>query len=479
MVDESQDHLSARLSSLKAGSVIAAAGCGKTEQITLAVKATAGRKLILTHTHAGVDVIRNRLIRHGVRNNRYHLDTIGAWCLRYAASYPKHSLLDIEEPRTSADWRLIYGAAHRLIESGAVDSVLTASYTGVFVDEYQDCDDAQHAVMTAISRRLPTCVFGDHMQAIFDFNGHAPIDWESQVFPKFPKALEMTYPWRWHRTGNVPLAEWLEKVRTDLELGRGLDFRTGPVSHKWLPDQDGPRRSAIIAACQSAMQLEGRLIVIADPANLEGRAQIAKALAKQGFSNVEPIDCKALFDAARKLDKADDGTRLEVAVAFLEKCMTGTGRADFLEAVRARRGGRRLGAARFGDLLEVGNRVSGPGGKDYLIQLFDGFQLRPDTYTFRREMFFAMRSALTTALAHPGGLLVDAVWVVQNRMRHAGRNIPRHSVGSTLLVKGLEFENSIIIYSGNMNRKDWYVALTRATGNVTVLSPQKVFKPPE
>jgi hypothetical protein len=49
--------------------------------------------------------------------------------------------------------------------------------------------------------------------------------------------------------------------------------------------------------------------------------------------------------------------------------------------------------------------------------------------------------------------------------------------GSTLLVKGLEFANVILVHSPNMNRKDWYVALTRATRTIKVLSPKKRFTP--
>jgi hypothetical protein len=64
-----------------------------------------------------------------------------------------------------------------------------------------------------------------------------------------------------------------------------------------------------------------------------------------------------------------------------------------------------------------------------------------------------------------------------NRIRHAGRHIAYRSVGSTLLVKGLEFANAVVVHSPNMNRKDWYVALTRATHTVKVLSPQRQFTP--
>jgi DNA helicase IV len=59
--------------------------------------------------------------------------------------------------------------------------------------------------------------------------------------------------------------------------------------------------------------------------------------------------------------------------------------------------------------------------------------------------------------------LKDTIWEVQNRLRHIGRIIPKRAIGSTLLVKGLEFDHAVIIHTDSMSRKDWYVALTRAT----------------
>jgi hypothetical protein len=75
-------------------------------------------------------------------------------------------------------------------------------------------------------------------------------------------------------------------------------------------------------------------------------------------------------------------------------------------------------------------------------------------------MFFAMRSALQIKIARQS----DSVREVQNRVRHAGRKFSRRSIGSTLLVKGgLKFDQAVIVHAANMTRKDWYVALTRAS----------------
>jgi hypothetical protein len=480
MVEGDDGDLASIVCSLRVGSVIAAAGCGKTEQIVRATAYGDGRRLILTHTHAGVDVLRKRLKDNGVMSARYAIETIAGWCLRYTASYPVRSGLMISEPKGERDWTTVYEAALKLLASGAVTRIVRASYCGVFVDEYQDCSNLQHQVVAALATIIPVCVFGDPLQAIFDFKGQAPVDWQTGVFPQFPCIRKLTKPHRWHKHGNADMANWLERVRAALEAGRPIDFGQVPdcVTWDWLPDRDGPRQSKIVATCLSAMALSGNLVVIGDPTNLNGRALIAKKLAKQGFSNIEPIECKNIYAAAKKLKTSSGVKRFEATLDFLEQCMSGISRADFIRAVGSRKTGGTLGTAKFGDLVDLGLALQNGAGDQGCLELIESFTRRTTTYVFRREMLSAMLSALKMTAAGEISDLADAIWHVQNRIRHAGRHIAYRSVGSTLLVKGLEFANVVVVHSPNMNRKDWYVALTRATHKVTILSPQKRFTPP-
>ncbi|CAN7495820.1 AAA family ATPase [Phenylobacterium sp. LjRoot225] len=465
---------------LPLASVIAAAGCGKTEQIMKAAQHGGGRRLLLTHTHAGVDALRARLKDKGVAANSFHIDTIAGWCLRYAAAFPLRSGLAVAEPRSSRDWDAVYAAALRLLKSGAVDRVLTASYCGLLVDEYQDCGGAQHQVVEAISAVLPTCVFGDPLQAIFDFNGQKPVDWQGEVFPRFPLAGTLTKPWRWVKSNNSDMADWLAKTRPILEAGGSLDFGTVPACVKWasLPTSPGMRQGKIIATCLTVMSRPGRLVLIDDPVNLNGRALMAKKLAKRGFSNIEPVDCKSVFSAAKKLEALGGSQRLNATMDFLSACVSDVGSKDFVKAVESRKIGGKLGTTRFGALITLGVALGQSATDADCLALIEAFSVRAGVHVFRREMLFAMKSALKMRIAGEATTLADALWHVQNRVRHAGRYIPHRSVGSTLLVKGLEFEHAVVVYSPNMSVRDWYVALTRATQTLTVLSPQRAFVPP-
>jgi hypothetical protein len=201
-------------------------------------------------------------------------------------------------------------------------------------------------------------------------------------------------------------------------------------------------------------------------------------LAKQGFSNIEPIDCKNLYAAARKLATGTSQKQFDATVKFLSQCMSGIRKAEFVEAVASKKAGRARGKAAFGDLIEHGLALQDGAHLRDCLALIEGFSQLSTTYVFRRQMFSAMRSALRMTVDGECADLSDAVWQVQNWIRHAGRNIAYRSVGSTLLVKGLQFANAVVVHSESMNRNDWYVALTRATHTLTVLSPLRRFAPP-
>ncbi|MFG5380875.1 AAA family ATPase [Yoonia sp. R2-816] len=157
MPELSQEEVTATIRATKSGSIIAAAGCGKTEQIVRTVKAigddptVSKRCLILTHTFAGVDVLQKRLRGLNVPASAYRLDTIASWSLRYAKSYPKTSGIKNTNPQHNNDWSAVYPAAEKLVRSRSVDDIILATYACVFVDEYQDCSKSQHALIVGLN----------------------------------------------------------------------------------------------------------------------------------------------------------------------------------------------------------------------------------------------------------------------------------------------------------------------------------------
>ncbi|MBT2273225.1 hypothetical protein J7E69_17400, partial [Rhodococcus enclensis] len=79
-------------------SVTLPAGAGKTELIAALVASIAkngGASLVLTHTHAGVDALRNRMKRFGIRNKQVVVRTIDSWSYNLIAHFSQLAQLTV------------------------------------------------------------------------------------------------------------------------------------------------------------------------------------------------------------------------------------------------------------------------------------------------------------------------------------------------------------------------------------------------
>ena len=140
------EDLANNLAACTRGLVVAPAGCGKTHLISEAVKQCRGRQLVLTHTHAGVKAIRDRMIRLRVPADQYRISTIDSFALRYAAAFP--TISDWTNRRQEKEqWKQLRPAASKVLNMKFAEEVLRASYQGIFVDEYQDCTKSQHELI--------------------------------------------------------------------------------------------------------------------------------------------------------------------------------------------------------------------------------------------------------------------------------------------------------------------------------------------
>ena len=154
------------LANSQRGIVIGPAGHGKTYLLAEAVSCSVGRQLVLTHTHGGVRAIRGHLERQGVPSAKYLVVTIDGFALRYACAFPTLSRWNVECP-TNDDWKSLREATHLVFRTKAIRRVLSLTYAGAFVDEYQDCSIAQHRLILDLNEIMPVRIVGDPMQAIF------------------------------------------------------------------------------------------------------------------------------------------------------------------------------------------------------------------------------------------------------------------------------------------------------------------------
>ena len=131
------------------------------------------------------------------------------------------------------------------------------------------------------------------------------------------------------------------------------------------------------------MANDAPLIVIADPANINARTSLAQKLATAGFSNIEPLGSKHLYEYAQKIETAKGFPRLEKALDFICACMVGAEKTDFLKAVESHASGKKFGTAKFGDLIRVGIAVAEGTAENAVLELMQGFNGKKTTRLFR------------------------------------------------------------------------------------------------
>lgn len=472
----SDDAVDAMLRSTR-GFAIAAAGCGKTELLAkLVADPRSGRQLVLTHTHGGVAAIKKRLADLGVPREKFHLDTIAGWCLRYGAAYPSISGY---HPRAEADpdWEATYPGAEKVCLTALGRRVLAESYNGVLIDEYQDCSLKQHALVRALAGSLPCRGVGDPLQTIFGFRNDPVVPWDTVKADFEIVDGHLIEPWRWRREGrNAALGDWLVAARSQLETDRSLVVaHDAPVT--WIPCGDEDNAATWATACRNAGAPKESLIAILNWPNT--CRDLAKRLGGR-WPVVERFDDPDLLQLGGKLATADGPTLVVELVAFVAARMTGIGTA--LEtAVKAIREGR--GISRITKHRDQAERLAAvaaePTPANALAWLDSVLMDRhSDWWLYRRECAFQLREALRHCAGTTFVELPDLIAQARTRARHRGRPSHRRAIGTPLLVKGLEFDHAVLLWEpDHLSVEGLYVALTRAAKTLTIVSRSRTLIP--
>ena len=453
-------------------SVCAPAGYGKTHLIGRALLASDDeRHLILTHTHAGVHALRKRLAQLGVPRNRHHIDTIAGWALQYAQAFPATTGYVKPAQAFDEDWPIIYNGVAALLVTSPARATVAATYAGAYVDEYQDCSLPQHALITALSDLVPCRVLGDPLQAIFNF-AEPTVDWNNDVVTRFPPLPPLTQPRRWQH--DPELAAWLQHVRVSVETDQPLSLRNGlPRSVRVIQYQTPVARNQAIQQAVNERRAAGKTVVITQwPRQCHDIAR--RTL---GIHVLEPVDGADFATFATQLSAPAGPDRVNNILAFAATCFTGFDQQQQQRLSRAAQGTTRPRTATNERQIAALKRVHDandlapiPEALTALAEM-DGVRVtRPELYTEIRRAFVAFRE---------GGheTIHDALAVTRHRTRRTGRALPNQTIGRTLLVKGLEFENAIVIAPEDLNKRNLYVALTRGTHSLIIISNAQALQP--
>ena len=461
------------------GYVIAPAGYGKTHLIADAVRLATKRQLVLTHTYAGVNALRRKMRQIGVSSSACRVDTIASWALRLCLSYPNASDWTIQRPE-GGQWTALYRTCGVLLDHPFIGRILRASYGGVYVDEYQDCSTHQHQLILKLARDLPCRILGDPLQAIFDFANESPVDWDGEIPTNFVRLGQLDTAHRWLRACRPALGAWLKAARSALEQGQPLDLtqRADGVTLKHTNDEN-----LLISQGNTCRYLNcdprHRVIAIhkGDQHYKAKCHRLARTIGGR-FSSIEEIEGKDLFAFINRLERArTNQTRLKKVIKFAADCMTSvnnnlpaaTSRGEHVEIRRNTRNP--IVAAAANAFLAAPSSANIAGFLDALNGL-------PDVQVIRADLFNRMTGILKKHLMHPDLTLREAAERYHSEFRYRGRPVGRRRlIGTTLLVKGLEFDHAIVLDADSLSRKELYVALTRGARSLTIISTRATLNP--
>jgi hypothetical protein len=446
-------------------SVTLPAGAGKTELIAAAAAEVAkqgGASLVLTHTHAGVDALRRRVKKFGVARDRVVVRTIDSWSYDLIVHFP--NLAGLVVP-AAPDWSKVadyHRAAARAVGAKAVGRMLKVSYTNLFIDEYQDCLADQHELALALAAVLPTAVLGDPLQSLFNFSTNQPVDWASDVLPNFPAVEVAQRPRRWD-PNHQDLGAWLVSIRDNLRGGLAIDLTSTPV--RWVQRRD---RRTYVNICYAALNSDGTIAVLG-----QFRPDCVNAAGSLGgsYSVMEAIDEKVPVTLATKIDTKGGAEVAQATVKFAIDCSSGI--PDHISAAKRKRlaegksfttQSENLRPA-YDAVVQIRNAPT----PSTVLTALDLLSKLPGVTIHCREAWNEIARSVATAVTH-GCTVSEALQRTRNHARVVGRRPSARVVTRPLLVKGLEYDHVIILNPENYSAQELYVALTRGSESVTVIS---------
>ena len=304
-------------------------------------------------------------------------------------------------------------------------------------------------------------IVGDPFQSIFGFGTDPLADWQTQVVPFFPVVGEFKTPWRWINAGAPELGNWLLAIRDNLARGVPIDLRAAPAGVEWIA-LDGRQDEALrYAAAAVNAPGETKVLIIGDSTDPRGQQRFARQI--DGAVTVEAVDLRDLTDFGSALDLADPAA-LSVVAGFAENLMSAFSADDLVRSVASARAGT-LGRAPS-DVEQLAMRFDGSRSPAGVADLLAAISRAGGVRCYRPAVLAAAQRALQLSASPDGPSL-----------RLIGRPLARRSVGSTLLLKGLEADISVILNPVALNARNLYVAMTRGSRRVIICSPSPVLNP--
>lgn len=454
--------------------LIAPAGYGKTHTIaaSMEILKIKGKHLILTHTHAGIGSIKEKLKKENIPSKQFHVETISGFAQRYVLSF--YNGTDIPELNDKNYFSFILKKAFYYFTLKPVQKILLRSYSSLFVDEYQDCTSTQHEFILLISALFPTRFLGDPLQGIFQFNPLDPLvnmDDELQMKDFITNKYVLKQPQRWLRGNNESLGENLKHIRAELILGNPIHLNNYSAieSHYHHEDDLNIPTSLYYKKLSDSIKGDSLLIIHPNTTSIYPRISLIKKFNNR-FLLLESIDDKDFYKLASKFDNVSQGGHSlvvkEVCLAIFNKTELNKWFND--KGIKSKTSEAEKALIKpLKNLLEEINLS--PSFKKLGSALSEVSKL-PMLKCYRKEIFSCLCKALQYA-DNEKTTVANAMVDIRNSIRRYGKTTNVKCIGTTLLTKGLEFDTVIVLNAHQFNcPKHLYVALTRACKKLIVFS---------
>ena len=458
--------------------VEAPAGFGKTHLILNTISEhPESKQLVLTHAIAGVAALRSRLEQSKIDSGGVSINTIAGWTQRYVRSYPELAgvkLADLDAMNVGAYWSTINIAFTKLLDNSNVLDIIRANYDGVYVDEYQDCSIAQHATILKLADSLPVRILGDPLQGIFDFNNDM-VPW-GDVEASFAHIATLDTPHRWINASNEAYGAWLLDVRSRLLAGENIDLNSAPpcVEVVMLSGDDVEDKKQYLKEARKSLPMDRHRMIIGDKQNAISK-NLIKSLSHPRYILIESLDSKDVAEI-KSYAEAMDRLGKDVDLTFydvLRKCFTGlsplSGPVTKIKVDPNYRPQKPIFQA-FASL----HKQFEP---ELAQRILKAVEKATGVSCHRRQLISILDIALSGLIAGDYADFATAADSAVESIRQRGRRLPRYSVGSTLLVKGLQVDEVLLMNANQLSTRDLYVALTRPTRKIVIFTNNLVLSP--
>lgn len=450
--------------------LIAPAGFGKTHTISECLKHTEGKQLILTHTQAGVASIKEKLQKCSISKDVYSVETISSFAQRYVLAFDSSTTIpDVSDQENFYPY--LIDKAKEIFSSKLVQDVIKVSYTGLFIDEYQDCTVKQHDLILILAGILPSHVLGDPLQGIFGFAGQL-VDLDDSVqMGRFNSVHQLKIPHRWINGGNEQLgAELLQirerlisKLEIDLTQYPSIEFKKGAYAdHYNYVINILTSGKSILVIHPSSGQIPPRQKFVAD--------------FKYIPILIESLDHKDFYNWAKHFD--DTAKPFSTLLNdFITSQFSNLANWYNKDIKKFKKKNDPLEESKLVDIKNMHSELQTNYSLIKTKEIISKIKDLDDVNCTRGDLLNSLCVSMENA-HYSNTTVLEAMQNHRNTIRRMGRKLYGRCIGTTLLTKGLEFDTVIVLEAEKFkDPKNLYVAISRCTKRLIILGTNSKLKP--